>query len=204
MRLEVLEHEFNGAPFPLFSLLEATTGRWKPNLGTELDAFSIDFHGTNLRWIVDMPSWNVCCTAMFHRVEKDPDSFWQLERDVVRTCNAFWEHVQPWKTANFSGMTHAELSKQYQAYLAKLRDTFEYGVMLVLLDFSPPLLTQHLQAVAKNRFGEKANAAFITLTTNPDEQTFVKQQELDFLRILALDKKQQQAEIIRHTEQFGF
>ncbi|MBI2445299.1 hypothetical protein HYV43_02825 [Candidatus Micrarchaeota archaeon] len=202
--LEVIEHEFNVAPFPTMALGEAVTGSWKAHLGLDLTAFAMDLTGTDLRWIVDMPTWNACCKAMFDRAMSDPAFFPKLQTDVVRTCNDLWAFAEPWKARDFSKHSNAQLANEYAGFMAKLRPTFEYGVQLVLLDFNPPLLTNHLQAIARSRFGPHANEAFVTLTTNVDQSTFAKQQELDFLRILTLDKNEQSAELKRHAEMFGF
>lgn len=202
--LEVIEHEFNVAPFPVMALGEAVTSRWKAYLGLDLEVFCMDFSGTDLRWIVDMPTWNACCQAMFDRVTSEPEFFPQLQKDVVRTCNELWAFAEPWASRDFSKLTNDQLAGEYSAYIARLRPTFEYGVQLVLLDFNPPLLSQRLQAIAQKHFETSANEAFVTLTTNTEESTFAKQQELDFLRILTLESGKQQAELQRHAERFGF
>jgi len=204
MQLEVIEHEFNLAPFPIFALGEAVTGRWKPHVGFDMAAFSIDLKGTNGRWIVDMPTWNRACDVTFRKTIGNPATFWQLEKDVVRTCEELCSFVEPWKTADFAGLTNEELARQYQGFLSRLRDSFEFGILLPVLDFNPPLLTDHLQAIARQRFGKEANEAFVTLTTNVEQQTFAKQQEKDFLRILQLPQAERKDEIHRHAEQFGF
>ncbi|MBI5225698.1 hypothetical protein HY994_00480 [Candidatus Micrarchaeota archaeon] len=142
---------------------------------------------------------------MFNNVSTDADFFPHLQADVERTCNDLWAFTEAWKTRDFSKCSDEQLATEYQAYLSKLRATFEYGVQLVLLDFNPPLLTNHLQAIANLRFGAKhATDAFITLTTNVEKRTFAKRQELDFLRILTLEPSEQPAELQGHAEQFGF
>ncbi len=204
MQLEVIEHEFNVAPFPVMALGDSVTGSWKPHLGHDLSVFGMDLHGTNLRWIVDMPTWNLGCQVTFDKVMSEPGFFPNLQAGVIRTCDELWALVEPWKRMRFASLTNGQLAEQYRTFMAKLRATFQYGVLLVLLDFNPPLLTHHLQGITRKRFGPKANEAFITLTTNVEKQTFAKQQELDFLRILTLDPSLQNGELKAHAEQFGF
>ncbi|MBI4360727.1 hypothetical protein HY572_03060 [Candidatus Micrarchaeota archaeon] len=204
MELEVLEHEFNAAPFPIFCVGEAVTTRWKPHLGRNVDVFAMDLDGTKLRWILSMDSWNACADALFDVFSKDPDSFWILEKNVRRTVSELWDFAKDWKTRDFSACAHPELFSLYAGFLQRLRTTFEYGVLLSIADFNPPKLTLHLQAIAQKRFGENANAAFTTLTTNVDEHTYQKDEELDFLRILALPESRRPDAIREHAERFGF
>ncbi len=204
MQLEVLEREFCAAPFPIFALPEAVTSLWKPHLGRNLSAMALDFAGTNLRWVIDKASWKGCADALAGRLESDPSFFLEIERNVRGRGNALWEYVAPWRQTDFSAFSNPELFGLYSSFLQRLRGTFEYGVLLVIADFDPPTLTNRLKEIAERRFGEDANAAFTTLTTNVEERTFQKQEELDFMRILTLPKEGRREAVAKHAGKYGF
>lgn len=199
-----MEHEFNAAPFPIMALAEAITGSWELYLGKNLSVMALDFEGTNFQWVVDMESWQGCADALAERLVSDRSYFLEIERNVKERGNALWEYIRPWKQTDFSAFSNQRLFGLYSSFLQKLRGTFEYGVLLVIADFNPPKLTNRLKAIAESCFSSEANAAFTILTTNVEELTFQKKEELDFLRVLTLPKDRQQEAINRHAEQYGF
>lgn len=204
MRLEVLEHEFNAAPFPLFTLGEAVTSRWENHLGLNLLAFVMDFRGTNVIWTADLPSWVACADAQFERIANDRRWFFTVRRNVEKTVRALHDHVAGWDVEDFSKWPDEKLSHGYTEFLNCLRDTFEWGVLLSISDFNPPRLTLHLQEISKKRFGAKANEAFTILTTNVEELSYQKEEELDFLRILSLPDKDPEKALENHARKYGF
>lgn len=204
MELISLEHDFNGAPFPLFAYGEVNTSRFEAHVGLNIEAFGCDFHGTDFRWFTDSQSWMQACNALHDKLLRNPEYFDSLERNVQKSCNALWQYAQKLEKTDWANKTPQEQYAAYAEFLDRLRDTMEFGIQLVLVDFNPPLLSLYLQKIAKMRFGDKANESFALLTTNTQDATLQKQEESDFLRMLGLPAEKQEKAVKEHAEKFGF
>ncbi|OGE87801.1 MAG: hypothetical protein A3J07_03760 [Candidatus Doudnabacteria bacterium RIFCSPLOWO2_02_FULL_49_13] len=197
-KLHKFANEYVVSLFPVFMLpmgMESGTRRlfnWPVKI-----PFIIENNA--IQWLYEPTNWQIGHSRLVGRIKANPkflsQAFKQMVRLGQRQIKLGTHLLSKYRTAR-----NAELFKYYSQFVQQNVELYEYGLLLPLLDYQETtFLSDELHKILKR----KGQDRHFNLLTTPGRETFVKQQEMNLLRLAQIRQPAVlAAQIKRHTKKF--
>lgn len=186
--------------FPVFML---SAGFWTG--GKSLTGYpikiSLVIKGNSVLWIYDPKNWKLVHSKLVEKVKSNPKIVRDACKKMVRLGEAQIRMLKG-DQDKFLKASNSSLVNFYAKFIRSNSQVYDAALILPLLDYQGiTFLSDELHKILK---GKKAEKYFSLLTTST-QQTYVKRQEVDLLRLAQIkDEKLLRRKLKEHTKKYNW
>lgn len=199
-KLRKFANEYVVSLFPVFMLPIGMHSGTKRMLGWPVKV-SFIIENNSIQWLFQPKNWKEGHARLVRKIQDNPDFLRQSFHEMANLARRQIDFGKKHRN-QYPKVSNAKLFQYYSQFIRYNTELYEYGLILPLLDYQETtFLSDELRKILKRK---KQDRNF-NLLTIPFQQTFVKQQELDLLRLLRIrDKNLLARRIKQHTTKYAW
>lgn len=188
MKLKVIAEDSEVGYFPIAIAGENFSWRFRQKFGYGPTHAAVSLVDGEATFAFNMDEWGEMGKITFEKI-KDKRFVEEIEFNIKENAKRLNEFCERLEKLNVLALTNKQIVQLFKEYQEHNTELYTWGNFPVFSDFVVSYLSEAITEILKRKNPEKLGEYFSILTT-PKEETFAKQEENDFLKLISLIKSE--------------